>query len=178
MSIGYRLENSGDIMGGRRFLGNLDEVSIYNRALSSNEIAAIYNAGSWGKCPPASTPPVITTQPTNQTVAVGGTAMFNVTAAGKRELKRDKLAAKYAKKYAELKAIATDAKRPMKSVQLHAWVCKSCHATQTQPVSVTAAPSRVVPVARSITSVWPVQRSVKWPLLVRSPASSRPAGKR
>jgi len=28
-----------------------------------------------------------------------------------RELKRDKLVAKYAKKYAELKAIATDAKR-------------------------------------------------------------------
>ena len=28
-----------------------------------------------------------------------------------RELKRDKLAAKYAKKYAELKAISTDAKR-------------------------------------------------------------------
>ena len=28
-----------------------------------------------------------------------------------RELKRDKLAAKYAKKYAELKAIAGDAKR-------------------------------------------------------------------
>ena len=28
-----------------------------------------------------------------------------------RELKRDKLVAKYAKKYAELKAISTDAKR-------------------------------------------------------------------
>jgi len=32
------------------FGGIIDEVSIYNRALSSNEIAAIYNAGSAGKC--------------------------------------------------------------------------------------------------------------------------------
>ena len=32
------------------FLGSIDEVSIYNRALASNEIAAIYAAGSAGKC--------------------------------------------------------------------------------------------------------------------------------
>ena len=32
------------------FGGLLDEVSIYNRALSASEIAAIYNAGSAGKC--------------------------------------------------------------------------------------------------------------------------------
>ena len=32
------------------FSGLIDEPSIYNRALSSNEIAAIYNAGSAGKC--------------------------------------------------------------------------------------------------------------------------------
>lgn len=32
------------------FLGVLDEVSLYNRALGTNEIAAIYNAGSFGKC--------------------------------------------------------------------------------------------------------------------------------
>ena len=31
---------------------------------------------------PLGTPPVITTQPTNQTVAVGGSATFNVTATG------------------------------------------------------------------------------------------------
>ena len=34
------------------FNGKLDEVSIYNRALGSNEIAAMYNAGSAGKCRP------------------------------------------------------------------------------------------------------------------------------
>ena len=33
-----------------QMLGLIDEVSIYNRALSSNEIAAIYDAGSGGKC--------------------------------------------------------------------------------------------------------------------------------
>src|SRR5207237_30891 len=32
--------------------GNLDEVSIYNRALSASEIASIYGAGSAGKCKP------------------------------------------------------------------------------------------------------------------------------
>ncbi|HEX4119551.1 MAG TPA: LamG-like jellyroll fold domain-containing protein, partial [Verrucomicrobiae bacterium] len=37
------------------FGGIIDEVSIYNRALSADEIAAIYNAGSSGKC--VSTPP-------------------------------------------------------------------------------------------------------------------------
>ena len=35
------------------FTGKLDEVSIYNRALSASEIAAIYNAGAAGKCLPA-----------------------------------------------------------------------------------------------------------------------------
>ena len=33
-----------------QMIGLIDEASIYNRALSSNEIAAIYNAGSGGKC--------------------------------------------------------------------------------------------------------------------------------
>lgn len=36
-----------------RLEGALDEVSIYNRALSAGEIAAIYQAGSNGKCPPS-----------------------------------------------------------------------------------------------------------------------------
>jgi hypothetical protein len=36
--------------------GRLDEVEIFNRALSSSEIQAIYNAGSAGKC--KTTPPV------------------------------------------------------------------------------------------------------------------------
>ena len=64
-----------------RMQGTVDEVSIYNRALSSDEIASIYSAGSAGKCP-GPFPPGITVQPTNQTVVVGGTATFTVMAGG------------------------------------------------------------------------------------------------
>jgi hypothetical protein len=63
------------------FPGQLDEVSLYRRALSASEIAALYNAGSAGKCV-ASLPPVIVTQPVNQAVNVGGTTTFSVTANG------------------------------------------------------------------------------------------------
>jgi hypothetical protein len=64
------------------FSGLIDEPAVYGRALSSNEIAAIYNAGSGGKCSPTPSLPVITSQPTNQTVVVGQTATFSVTAIG------------------------------------------------------------------------------------------------
>ena len=36
----------------RFFRGKIDEVSYYNRALSGSEVAAIFNAGSGGKCSP------------------------------------------------------------------------------------------------------------------------------
>jgi len=67
--------------GNATYGGLIDELSLYSRALTSNEIAAIYNAGSAGKCftPVA---PVITAQPTNQTSLVGGTATFSVAASG------------------------------------------------------------------------------------------------
>jgi Concanavalin A-like lectin/glucanases superfamily/Immunoglobulin domain len=65
------------------FNGELDEVSIYNRPLSSSEIAAIYNAGDAGKCP---LPLIILVQPTNQTVFVGDTAAFSVKATGSAPL--------------------------------------------------------------------------------------------
>lgn len=58
------------------WVGLIDEVDIFNRALSSNEIAAIYNAGSAGKC----LSPEIITQPESQLGAVGGTAQFSVSA--------------------------------------------------------------------------------------------------
>jgi hypothetical protein len=63
------------------YSGSLDEFSIYNRALAPNEIAAIYQAGGDGKCT-TPTPPVISTQPTSQSVTVGGTAVFSVSAVG------------------------------------------------------------------------------------------------
>jgi hypothetical protein len=36
--------------GGEFFAGGLDEVEIFNRALSSSEVHALYQAGSAGKC--------------------------------------------------------------------------------------------------------------------------------
>ncbi|MEJ0088278.1 MAG: LamG-like jellyroll fold domain-containing protein [Limisphaerales bacterium] len=75
-AIGYWGEN-----GDSGFLGTLDELSIYNRALSLSEIQAIYNAGDAGKCyTPAA--PVITSQPTNLTVVVGRPASFTISASG------------------------------------------------------------------------------------------------
>jgi len=64
-----------------KFSGGMDELSVYNRALSENEIAAIYQAGSEGKCF-TPTPPAITAQPTNETVVVGAVAAFSVAASG------------------------------------------------------------------------------------------------
>ncbi len=61
------------------FDGRIDEVSLYDRALTSAEIAAIYNAGSAGKCGVTLT---IVVQPQSQTVSPGGTASFSVAANG------------------------------------------------------------------------------------------------
>jgi hypothetical protein len=61
------------------FVGGLiDEVSLYDRALSASEIAAIYNAGSAGKCPV----PVITSQPRGQVGYWGKSVTLTVTTAG------------------------------------------------------------------------------------------------
>ncbi len=72
------------------FQGRMDEISVYNRALSGAEIQAIFAAGSAGKCvvtnpPPVS--PVIASQPTNATVYVGSNATFRVTATGTAPLR-------------------------------------------------------------------------------------------
>jgi hypothetical protein len=63
------------------YQGIMDEPSLYNRALSSNEIAAIYNAGSAGKCDEP-LPPGITVQPVNQTAMEGSNVVLSVTASG------------------------------------------------------------------------------------------------
>ncbi|MFM2296082.1 MAG: hypothetical protein RLZZ350_2495 [Verrucomicrobiota bacterium] len=67
------------------FPGLIDELALHSRALTAAEILAIYNADSNGRCVGA-TPPVILTQPTNQVVASGGTAIFSVVAAGSSPL--------------------------------------------------------------------------------------------
>lgn len=67
------------------FNGRVDEVSLYQRALSASEIQAVYNAGSAGKCL-APTAPSIVSQPANQNTTLGGTASFSVTANGTQPL--------------------------------------------------------------------------------------------
>ncbi|HZH33793.1 MAG TPA: LamG-like jellyroll fold domain-containing protein [Pyrinomonadaceae bacterium] len=66
------LIGAGDFGGGARrfFNGQIDEASIYNRALSDTEIQAIFNADSAGKC----------LAPTSASVTVGGRV---ITASGR-----------------------------------------------------------------------------------------------
>ena len=77
--------SSGESYFDGKLAGQLDEVSIYNRALSSDEIAAIYNAGASGKCQGSSNignPPVITNEPAGVSVIVSNNATFSVGASG------------------------------------------------------------------------------------------------
>src|SRR5882672_3066505 len=53
--IGYRPD--GSPFGPIPFTGLIDEVTLYSRALSTNELQAIYNAGASGKCALPSPPP-------------------------------------------------------------------------------------------------------------------------
>jgi len=68
-----------------RLRGKLDEVSLYNRVLSSNEIVALYKAGTngFGKC---SLPPVILTQPVSQSAVVGDTATLMPVVTGSQPM--------------------------------------------------------------------------------------------
>jgi hypothetical protein len=75
--IGAAVASRGQIIS--PFAGLIDEVAVYNRALSATEIAAIYNAGSAGKCAPA---PSILTPPQSQTVQCSSNASFSVSATG------------------------------------------------------------------------------------------------
>jgi len=67
------------------YLGGMDEVSLYNRALSAGEIQTIFNAGSLGKCQ-GGVAPFIINQPASQTVAAGTNATFGVSAGGTQPL--------------------------------------------------------------------------------------------
>jgi len=61
------------------FNGQIDEPSMYNRALSDSEIQAIYNASISGKCGIA---PAILAQPQGQRVKPGTNVTFTVSARG------------------------------------------------------------------------------------------------
>ncbi|HSU52802.1 MAG TPA: immunoglobulin domain-containing protein, partial [Candidatus Dormibacteraeota bacterium] len=69
---------SGQPYWDAKLSGTLDEVTIYNRALSSSEVASVYAATNFGKCKAIS----ITQQPTNQTVIPGSTVSMVVAATG------------------------------------------------------------------------------------------------
>ena len=58
--------------------GSLDEVTLYDHALSSNEVAAIYQVGPGGKCKL----PLISTQPQSASVYVGSNITFSASATG------------------------------------------------------------------------------------------------
>ncbi|MDD5543529.1 MAG: hypothetical protein PHX83_10190 [Acidobacteriia bacterium] len=65
--LGARVSNDFHNGNGARFQGLLDEVEVFNRALSQPEIQMIYNAGSAGKCK------------ASPTIAVNGTAPLSFT---------------------------------------------------------------------------------------------------
>jgi predicted outer membrane repeat protein len=71
-AIGDTLQNS--------FYGTIDEMSIYNQALSGADIAAIYGARAAGKCVPPV--PIIAAQPASQTVTAYSPASFSILADG------------------------------------------------------------------------------------------------
>ncbi|PYI85813.1 MAG: hypothetical protein DME26_10145 [Verrucomicrobia bacterium] len=63
------------------FQGDVDEVSVYNKALGEDRILAHYVAGF-----PITTPPSITAQPKSQAALAGGTVTFTVSATGGQPL--------------------------------------------------------------------------------------------
>ena len=68
----------GSAEGSFFFHGQLDEISIYNRAITNSEVASIYAAGSAGKCKS----PWIKIPPQSQIGIVGRNAGFSVSAGG------------------------------------------------------------------------------------------------
>jgi uncharacterized repeat protein (TIGR01451 family) len=69
---------TGESYWDHKLSGNLDEVSLYNRALAANEIASIYAAGASGKCKA----PNITAGPQSTTALAGSNPALTVAATG------------------------------------------------------------------------------------------------
>lgn len=79
--VGHRPEDCGGgcWTDGTYLTGPIDELSLYNRALSQAEIQAIVNAGSAGKCAPA---PSVLIQPMSQTTVAAGSIILSVGVGG------------------------------------------------------------------------------------------------
>ena len=73
--------NIGEAEGQYHTDGLIDEVEIFNRALTDSEIQAIYNAGSAGNCRPANHAPTASAGP-DQTIEATGPAGAAVTLSG------------------------------------------------------------------------------------------------
>ena len=86
-SPGIGIGNLNDGGNNFPFLGDIDEIGLYNRALTIGEIQSIYNAGSAGKCAPVpSVVPAIfgvtpMTGPSGTTVTISGTNFSSAAAA-------------------------------------------------------------------------------------------------
>jgi hypothetical protein len=72
---------SGQAYWDRKFTGALDEVGLYDRALSAADIQGIFQAGSAGKCKPTAGP-VILSQFQSQTVLAGLNVNLEVVVSG------------------------------------------------------------------------------------------------
>jgi len=86
---GFRPQTTYDLYLGTRFSGPgageffdglMDEVGLYDRALSDSEILDAFNAGSAGKC--KTNPPSIISQPASRTVHSGANVTFTVGVSG------------------------------------------------------------------------------------------------
>jgi hypothetical protein len=75
-AIGFRSDT-----GANSFFGIIDEIAVFNRALSQSEISAIYIEGAGGKCPP-SVAPIITAPPQSVTTVAGTNVTFSVGVTG------------------------------------------------------------------------------------------------
>jgi lysophospholipase L1-like esterase len=75
---------SGQSYWDHKLKGNLDEVSLYNRALNSSEILAIYAAGAAGKCRIA---PAITSGPKSASALWGSALTFSASVTGTSPLR-------------------------------------------------------------------------------------------
>ncbi len=74
IAIGARGDNSGN-----SFLGLIDDLAVFSRAISAAEVQSIYNARRFGMC---GLPPVIVADPQSWTVRAGTNVTFNVVASG------------------------------------------------------------------------------------------------
>jgi hypothetical protein len=76
--IGYRPYDGG---AGHHFVGQIDELTLYNKVLTPQEVTAIWTAGAAGKCSASQAfAPTITTQPQSSSVCQGSSGTLSVIA--------------------------------------------------------------------------------------------------